>query len=143
VALVEVAVMVAAVRGYWLMAWLGLLANVAALPIIGWVAFTDQALQTANISLAFSLAWPAAIVGIVASAGLLAERRWGVIVAIVALSMALAGSLPYGIVRLVLHATDLVLDPQALGGFSLVMFILNLLALLYWCRPVHRHGGRL
>ena len=142
-ALVEVAVMVAAVRGYWLMAWLGLLANVAALPIIGWVAFTDQALQTANISLAFSLAWPAAIVGIVASAGLLAERRWGVIVAIVALSMALAGSLPYGIVRLVLHATDLVLDPQALGGFSLVMFILNLLALLYWCRPVHRHGGRL
>jgi hypothetical protein len=135
--------MVAAVRGYWLMAWLGLLANVAALPIIGWVAFTDQALQTANISLAFSLAWPAAIVGIVASAGLLAERRWGVIVAIVALSMALAGSLPYGIVRLVLHATDLVLDPQALGGFSLVMFILNLLALLYWCRPVHRHGGRL
>ena len=141
--LVEVAVMVAAVRGYWLMAWLGLLANVAALPIIGWVAFTDQALQTANISLAFSLAWPAAIVGIVASAGLLAERRWGVIVAIVALSMALAGSLPYGIVRLVLHATDLVLDPQALGGFSLVMFILNLLALLYWCRPVHRHGGRL
>ncbi len=142
-ALVEVAVMVAAVRGYWLMAWLGLLANVAALPIIGWVAFTDQALQTANISLAFSLAWPAAIVGIVASAGLLAERRWGVIVAIVALSMALAGSLPYGIVRLVLHATDLVLDPQALGGFSLAMFILNLLALLYWCRPVHRHGGRL
>ena len=141
--LVEVAVMVAAVRGYWLMAWLGLLANVAALPIIGWVAFTDQALQTANISLAFSLAWPAAIVGIVASAGLLAERRWGVIVAIVALSMALAGSLPYGIVRLVLHATDLVLDPQALGGFSLAMFILNLLALLYWCRPVHRHGGRL
>jgi len=138
VALVEVAVMVAAVRGYWLMAWLGLLANVAALPIIGWVAFTDQALQTANISLAFSLAWPAAIVGIVASAGLLAERRWGVIVAIVALSMALAGSLPYGIVRLVL-----VKDPQALGGFSLVMFVLNLLALLYWCRPVHRQGGRL
>ncbi|MFL0726669.1 MAG: hypothetical protein AB8B44_02375, partial [Prochlorococcus sp.] len=91
----------AAVRGYWVMAWFGLLANVAALPIIGWVAFTDQALQTANISLAFSLAWPAAIVGIVASAGLLAERRWGVIVAIVALSMALAGSLPYGIVRLV------------------------------------------
>ena len=139
----NVSVMDAAVRGYWVMAWFGLLANVAALPIIGWVAFTDQALQTANISLAFSLAWPAAIVGIVASAGLLAERRWGVIVAIVALSMALAGSLPYGIVRLVLHATDLVLDPQALGGFSLVMFVLNLLALLYWCRPVHRQGGRL
>jgi len=37
----------------------------------------------------------------------------------------------------------LVKDPQALGGFSLVMFVLNLLALLYWCRPVHRQGGRL
>ena len=142
-ALVEIAVMVAAVRGYWLMAWLGLLANVAALPIIGWVAFTDQALQTANISLAFSLAWPAAIVGIVASAGLLAERRWGVIVAIVALSMALAGSLPYGIVRLVFATASSTPDPHALGGFSLAIFVLNLLALLYWCRPVHRHGGRL
>ena len=107
--------MSAVVRGYWLMAWIGLLANVAALPIIGVVAFTNQALQTTNISLAFSLAWPAAIVGIVASAGLLAERRWGVIVAIVALSMALAGSLPYGIVRLVLDKALVVPDSQALG----------------------------
>ncbi len=135
--------MSAVVRGYWLMAWIGLLANVAALPIIGVVAFTNQALQTTNISLAFSLAWPAAIVGIVASAGLLAERRWGVIVAIVALSMALAGSLPYGIVRLVLDRALMVPDSQALGGLSLLMFVLNLLALLYWCRPIHRQGGRL
>ena len=120
--------MSAVVRGYWLMAWIGLLANVTALPIIGVVAFTNQALQTTNISLAFSLAWPAAIVGIVASAGLLAERRWGVIV---------------GIVRLVLDKALMVPDSQALGGLSLLMFVLNLLALLYWCRPIHRQGGRL
>ncbi len=126
------------VRGYWLMTWLGLLANVAALPVIGIVAFAGPPLQAVNISLAISLVWPAAIVGIVASAGLLAERRWGVIVAIVALSMALSASLPYGIVRLVL-----VQDPQSLGGLSLIMAIMNLLALIYWCRPIHRRHLRL
>ncbi len=126
------------VRGYWLLTWIGLLANVAALPVIGLVAFAGPPLQAANISLAISLAWPAAIVGIVASAGLLAERRWGVILAIVALSMALSASLPYGIVRLVL-----VRDPHALSGLSLLMAIFNLLALIYWCRPAHRKSVRL
>ena len=126
------------VRGYWLMTWIGLLANVAALPLIGLIAFAGPPLQTANISLAISLAWPAAIVGIVASAGLMAERRWGVILAIVALSMALSASLPYGIVRLVL-----VKDTQSLSGLSLLMAVLNLLALIYWCRPVHRRIRRL
>ena len=48
-ALVRVFVMSAVVRGYWLMAWIGLLANVAALPIIGVVAFTNQALQTIKL----------------------------------------------------------------------------------------------
>ena len=127
-----------AVRGYWLMTWMGLLANLAALPVIAMVAFAGPPLQTANISLAISLAWPAAIVGIVASAGLLAERRWGVVLAIVALSMALSFSLPYGIVRLVL-----VKDPQALSGISLLWAISNLLALIYWARPIHRKTIRL
>ena len=126
------------VRGYWVLTWMGLLINVAALPVIGLIAFAGPPLQTANISLAISLAWPAAIVGIVASAGLLAERLWGVVVAIVALSMALSVSLPYGIVRLVL-----VRDPQTLSGLSLSMAILNLLALIYWCRPIHRRSRRL
>ena len=127
------------VRGYWLLTWIGLLANVAALPVIALVAFAGPPLQAANISLAISLGWPAAIVGIVGSAGLLAERRWGVIVAIVALSMALSASLPYGIVRLVLVREE----SQPLSGLSLCMAILNLLALIYWCRPVHRKGLRL
>ncbi len=125
-------------RGYWPMTWLGLLANVTALPLIGLIAFDGPPLEVANISLAISLAWPAAVVGIVASAGLMAERRWGVILAIVALSMALSASLPYGIVRLVL-----VRDPQSLSGLSLVLALLNLLALIYWCRPGHRKNRRL
>ncbi len=125
-------------RGYWLLTWIGLLANVAVLPFIGLVAFTNPDLPIVNISLAISLAWPAAIVGIVASAGLLAQRRWGVILSIVALSMALSGTFPYGIVRLVREG-----DVAGLSGLSLLIAVLNLLALIYWCRPIHRKGVRL
>ena len=124
--------------GYWLLTWLGLLANVAVLPCIGLVAFNNAALPLVNFILAISLAWPAAIVGIVASAGLLAERKWGVIVAIVALSMTLAGTLPYGIVRLVIEG-----DVFGLSGLSFLIATSNLLALIYWCRPSHRRGIRL
>ena len=125
-------------RGYWLLTWIGLLANVAVIPFIGLVAFGNPDLPLVNFILAVSLAWPAAIVGIVGSAGLLAERKWGVILAIVALSMALSGTLPYGIVRLVREG-----DAFGLSGLSFLMAILNLLALIYWCRPIHRKGIRL
>ena len=130
--------MTSSVGGYWTLTWLGLLANVAALPLIGLIAFAGPPLQATNISLAISIAWPAAIVGIVASAGLLAERKWGVILTIVALSMALTASLPYGIIRLVI-----VRDPQGISGLSLLLSSLNLLALVYWCRPIHRRISRL
>ena len=130
--------MASGVRGYWLLTWIGLLVNVAALPLIAVVAFSGPPLQIANISLAISLGWPAAAVGIVACAGLLAERRWGVILTIVALSMALSGSLPYGIVRIVLVG-----DIESLGGLSLVAAMSNILALIYWCRPIHRRRKRL
>ena len=126
------------VPGYWMLTWLGLLANVSVLPLIGLVAFTNPDLPLVNFILAISLAWPAAIVGIVASAGLLAERKWGVILSIVALSMALSGTLPYGIVRVVREG-----DFWGLSGLSFVMAILNLFALIYWCQPSHRRGIRL
>jgi len=126
------------VTGYWPLTWIGLLANVAVLPCIGLVAFNNPDLPLVNFILAISLAWPAAIVGIVASAGLLAERKWGVILAIVALSMTLAGTLPYGIVRLVREG-----DIFGLSGLSFLIAISNLLALIYWCRPSHRRGLRL
>ncbi len=126
------------VRGYWLLTWIGLFANVAVMPFIGLVAFNNPDLPVVNFILAISLAWPAAIVGIVASAGLLAERKWGVILSIVALSMALSGTLPYGIVRLVREG-----DIFGLSGLSFLIAVLNLLALIYWCRPAHRRGVRL
>ncbi len=126
------------VRGYWSMTWIGLFANITALPVIGLIAFAGPPLQVANISLAFSVAWPAAIVGVVACSGLLAERNWGVILAIIALSMALSVSLPYGIVRLVI-----VRDSNFISTISLSMALLNLLSLIYWCRPIHRRNRRL
>jgi len=124
--------------GYWLLTWMGLLANVAVLPCIGLVAFNNPDLPLVNFVLAISLAWPAAIVGIVASAGLLAERKWGIIMAIVALAMTLTGTLPYGVVRVVREG-----DLIGLSGLAFLIAVFNLLALIYWCRPAHRRGVRL
>ena len=124
--------------GYWILTWIGLIANVAVLPCIGLVAFSNPDLPLVNFVLAISLAWPSAIVGIVAAAGLLAERKWGVILAIVALSMTLSGTLPYGIVRVVREG-----DIFGLSGLSFLIAALNLFALVYWSRPIHRKGVRL
>ena len=126
------------VQGYWFMTWLGLLTNVTALPIIGILAFTGPPLQTANISLAFSIAWPAAIVGIVASSGLLAKKRWGILLAIISISMVISSSLPYSIVRSIL-----VEDSLLVSSITLAIATINILALLYWCRPEHRKNKRL
>ena len=120
-------------RGYWTLTWFGLVANILAIPFIALVVGSGPPLQAANISLAISLAWPASIVGIVASAGLFAQRLWGVTLSIVALSMALSGTLPYGIVRLIRER-----DVFGISGLTLLIALFNLLALLYWCRRGHR-----
>ena len=125
-------------RGYWSLSWLGLLSNVIALPSIAYVLSSEASLQIANLSIAISLAWPSAIVGIVASAGLLAERRWGIIMSIVSTSMVIAAALPYGIIRLLLED-----DLLGLSGICLIIAILNLLGLIYWVLPVHRRNIRL
>ena len=125
-------------RGYWSLSWLGLLSNVIALPSIAYVLSSEASLQIANLSIAISLAWPSAIVGIVASAGLLAERRWGIIMSIVSTSMVVAAALPYGIIRLLLED-----DLFGLSGICLLIAILNLVGLIYWVLPVHRRNIRL
>ena len=125
-------------RGYWSLSWLGLLSNVIALPSIAYVLSSEASLKIANLSIAISLAWPSAIVGIVASAGLLAERRWGIIMSIVSTSMVIAAALPYGIIRLLLED-----DLFGLSGICLIIAILNLLGLIYWVLPVHRRNIRL
>ena len=120
-------------RVYWTLTWFGLISNIIAIPFIAFVVGSGPPLQTANITLAISLAWPAAVTGIVASAGLFAQRGWGVILSIVALSMTLSGTLPYGIIRLIKLN-----EISGISGLTFLIAFLNLLALIYWCRRGHR-----
>ena len=125
--------------GYWTLTWLGLISNIIAIPIISYIVIFLPPLRTANITLASSLGLPAAIVGIVSSSALLAERKWGVTLTLVSLSMVIAGTVPYSIVRLIR------LKEGVFGIGSLTFFIalLSIFALLYWCNPKHRRTIRL
>ena len=124
--------------GYWSLAWIGLISNIVALPVIALVISFGPPLKVANITLAISLGWPAAIVGIVSSAALLAERQWGVTLTLVSLSMVISGMGPYSVVRLITLQ-----DILGIGGFTLLTTILNSFALIYWCNPKHRKSIRL
>ncbi len=124
--------------GYWLLSWVGLISNIIALPIIALIIRLGPPLKVANITLAISLGWPAAIVGIVSSAALLAERKWGVTLTLVSLSMVISGTAPYSILRIVTLQ-----DFFGIGGFTLLTTLLSTLALIYWCNPKHRRSIRL
>ncbi len=127
------------VKGYWLLTWLGLFSNVAAILFFAFVVgFYNPSFRAGNISFSAAIHWPSAIVGIVACSGLLAERRWGVILAIVALSMTIIGSSSYGIFLL---QSEKSLTDLSLTSFLISIF--NFVALIYWCRPVHRKTKRI
>ena len=74
---------------------------------------------------------PTAVVGLVASIALLKWRAWGQILAIVALSMALAVGLPYGIVRLALLSEGRLLTAVLSG----LLWAATTAALVFWSRP--------
>ena len=126
------------VLGYWALSWVGLIGNIVALPIIAIIISYGPPLKVANITLAISIGWPAAIVGIVSSAALLAERKWGVTLTLVSISMAISGMGPYSVIRLITLQ-----DFLGIGGFTLLTTLLSTLALLYWCNPKHRRSIRL
>ena len=126
------------VSGYWTLAWVGLISNIIALPIIGLIISHGPQLKVANITLAISLGWPSAIVGIISSSALLAERKWGVTLALISLSMVISGTAPYSIVRLVNFK-----DIFGIGGLTLLSSFFSILALIYWCNPKHRGNFRL
>ena len=126
------------VLGYWTLAWVGLITNIIALPIIALIISYGPPLKVANITLAISLGWPSAIVGIVSSSALLAEKKWGVTLTLVSLSMVISGMAPYSIVRLVTLN-----DIFGIGGFTLLTALFGILALIYWCNPKHRKSIRL
>ena len=124
--------------GYWALSWIGLISNIVALPTIALIISFGPPLKVANITLAISLGWPAAIVGIVSSAALLAEKKWGVTLTLVSLSMVISGMGPYSVIRLITLK-----DIFGIGGFTLITTLLSTLALIYWCNPKHRRNIRL
>jgi hypothetical protein len=70
----------------------------------------------------------------VASIGLLKWRAWGQILAIVALAMALAVALPYGIVRLALLSEGRLVTALLSG----LLWSATTAALVFWSRPCIR-----
>ena len=126
------------VLGYWTLAWVGMISNIIALPIIALVISYGPPLKVANITLAITLGWPSAILGIVSSSALLAEKKWGITLTLVSLSMVIAGTAPYSIVRLINLK-----DFFGIGGLTLLSALLSVLALIYWCNPKHRRTIRL
>ena len=126
-------------KGYWTMAWLGLISNIIAIPISTLIIIFVPPLKVANYTLAISLGWPAAIIGIVSSSALLAEKKWGVTLTLVSLSMVIAGTGPYSIVRLATLKEGI----YGIGSFTLLTTLASVLALLYWCDPKHRRTIRL
>ena len=125
------------VFGYWTLAWVGLISNIIALPIIALVISYGPQLKVANITLAITLGWPSAILGIISSSALLAEKKWGITLTLVSLSMIISGTAPYSIVRLVEFK-----DIFGISGLTILSTILSVLALIYWCNPKHRRTIR-
>ena len=88
------------VFGYWTLAWVGLIGNIIALPIIALIISYGPPLKVANITLAISIWWPSAIVGIVSFRPFSGEEM-GITLTLVSLSMIISGTAPYSIVRLI------------------------------------------
>ena len=123
--------------GYWTLAWVGLISNIIALPIIALIISYGPPLKVANLTLAISLGWPSAIVGIISSSALLAEKKWGIILTLVSLSMVISGLLPYSVIRLVTLN-----DLWGIGGLTFLTGLSSIFCLVYWCRPGHRRNIR-
>ena len=126
------------VLGYWTLAWVGLIGNIIALPIIALIVSYGPPLKVANITLAISIGWPSAIVGIISASALLAEKKWGITLTLVSLSMIISGTAPYSIFRLIALK-----DIFGIGGITLLSALFGVLALIYWCNPRHRRNIRL
>ena len=116
------------------LALLGLLANSAALPLLAIWSLRGGPLAVASLVVALAAILPALVLGIVGSAGLLARRQWGRVVAIVALALGLGVSLSYGIVWLALVPAGRGLTAAGLA----VLWVLQLVLLIHWSLPRRR-----
>jgi hypothetical protein len=121
-------------RGYRTLAWLGLVANGLAIPLVVAVILGLPTWRTVHIAVGSAAVLPTAAVGIVACVALLKWRAWGQILAIVALSMSLAVTLPYGIVRLALLSEGRLLT----AVLCCLLWAALTATLVFWCRPCIR-----
>ena len=128
------AAMLAPPRGYRPLAWLGLVANLLAVPLGVGVILLDPTWHTTDIAVGAGAVLPTVVVGVIASIALLMWRHWGQILAIIALSMSLAVALPYGIVRLMLVESGRL----QLAVVAPLFWALNTAVLVFWCRPAIR-----
>ena len=118
-------------RGYRLLAWIGLVANVLVIPAGILTILRDPIWRIPNIAVGAGAVLPCAVVGLVGCIALLRWRHWGVVLAIVALSLNLSIALPYGIVRLVMVAQGRLALALALP----LLLAAQAAALVFWCRP--------
>lgn len=118
-------------RGYRPLAWLGLLVNLLTIPLTLRFILVDPYWRAANISVGAGGVLPTAVLGILACIALLRWQHWGQILAIVALSMSLAVSLPYAIVRLVMVDSGRL----AWAITAPILWAINVAVLVFWCRP--------
>jgi len=110
------------------LAFAGLLANVLGLfALVGWW-LSDAPLATATLVVGLSAILPALVLGLVSCSALMAARRWGRILAIVALALGLAVSLGYGVVWLVLVPQSRLLTALGLA----ILWLIQLGLLIYW-----------
>ena len=116
------------------LALLGLVANGAGLPLLVLWILRGGPLATATLVVGLAAILPALVVGLVGSAGLLARRRWGRVVAIVALALGLAVSLGYGIVWLALVP----LGRGLIATLLALLWLAQLLSLIHWSLPTRR-----
>jgi hypothetical protein len=128
------AALLAPPRGYRVLAWLGLVANLLAVPACVALLLADPTWRTANIAVCAAAVLPTVVVGTVACIALLQWRHWGQILAIIALSMSLAVTVPYGIVRLVMVEAGRL----SLAVSAPLAWAANTALLVYWCRPAIR-----
>jgi hypothetical protein len=121
-------------QGYRLLAWIGLVANGLVIPAGIITILRDPIWRIPNIAVGAGAVLPCAVVGLVACIALLRWRHWGVVLAIVALSLNLAIALPYGIVRLVIVEEG----RMALALAFPLLLAAQAAALVFWCRPAVR-----
>lgn len=112
----------------------GLVLNLLGFVLVAVAVALPDPLHTANLVLALAAGLPAAGCGTVACLALLQQRRWGAVLALVALGLQLLTLVPYAIVRLALVA-----DRRGFWGAALAtVLVAGLLLIVHWARLLAR-----